>query len=147
VKRSLLFLLAVCCLPRAQATVGADAKAEIKKLQGVWRPMKLERGGKVVRDAFLPGARFVVDGAALRLKVGDKTLQELRLTLDPSQEPAAVDLTAASGPTRGKTALGIYRLEGERLTLCWPLADDSRRPTTFRGKGDKDVAVLTLERE
>src|SRR5262245_31364888 len=139
-KRPLLALLAFCCVPLAEAPGGADAQAELKKLQGVWRPMKLERAGAVIQDAFDPGARFVVAGDALLLKVGDRTLQEVRLALDPGRKPAAVDLTSTAGPTKGKTVHGIYRLEGRRLTLCWPLADDRERPTAFGKENARDVA-------
>ena len=122
------------------------AAADVNKLQGVWRPVKLERNGELVRDAFHPEASFVVAADFLLLKVGDTTLQKVRLTLVPGTKPTAVNLTSVSGPTRGETVHGIYRLDGKRLTFCWPLKKGQKRPVTFGQKGSGDVATLTLER-
>jgi uncharacterized protein (TIGR03067 family) len=146
-KRSLLLLLAVCFLFRAGKNWGADAEAELKKLQGIWRPVKLERAGETVADGALPGARFVVKADALLFKVGDNTLLDVRFRVNPGKTPAEIDLTSVAGPSKGQTVHGIYRLEGKRLTLCWPLGEDQRRPTAFGGNGNRDVATLTLERD
>src|SRR5262249_40040236 len=93
----------------------------------------------------LPGVRFVVDGDALRFQVGEETLLHARFTVDPGKAPAQIDLTSVAGPTKGKTVLGIYRLEGKRLTLCWPLGEDRARPAGFGEKGN-DLATLTVQR-
>jgi uncharacterized protein (TIGR03067 family) len=145
VRWSLPLLLAVCGL-RLAAAGGEGPKGDLKKLQGVWRPVKLERAGQTVADGALPGARFVVAGNALLFKVGDQTLLDVRFALKPGPTPAAIDLTSEAGTSRETTLCGIYRLEGNQLTLCWPLGADQRRPATFAEKG-KDVATLTLERE
>src|SRR5262249_25436590 len=138
-------LLAVCSLTWAGAG-GEQARGDLKKLQGVWRPVKLERAGQTVADGVLPGARFVVAGNALLFKVSEQTLLDVRFALNPGTTPAAIDLIAVGGTAKETTLHGIYRLEDKQLTLCWPLGADQRRPAAFGEKG-KDVATLTLERE
>jgi uncharacterized protein (TIGR03067 family) len=125
----------------------ADTRAEVKKFQGAWRTVKLERAGETVADGPVPGARFVADGDALLFQVSGNTLLNVRFTVRPSKKPAEIDLTSVAGPTRGQTVCGIYRFEGKRLTLCWPLGKGGKRPGGFGGKGNGDVATLTLERE
>jgi uncharacterized protein (TIGR03067 family) len=147
VKRSLFCLVALGCLSGAGAAGDAGAPETLKKLQGVWRPVRLERAGQTVRNEALPGARFVVKGDTLRFKAGGDTLLDVRFTLDPRKTPARIDLVSRAGPTRGETVRGIYRLEGKRLTLCWPLGVGGERPGNFETKGDRDRVVLTLERE
>jgi uncharacterized protein (TIGR03067 family) len=139
----LLFLVAACGVPHTTA----DARAEVKKFQGAWRTVKLERAGATVADGPVPGARFVAAGDALLFQVGGNTLLNVRFTVRPSKKPAEIDLTSVAGPTRGQTACGIYRLEGKRLTLSWPLEEGGKRPAGFGGKANGDVATLTLERD
>jgi uncharacterized protein (TIGR03067 family) len=145
VRRTFLLLLAVCCLPRAEAAGDAAARADLKRLQGRWKPVLLERAGKAVADRSLPDARFEVRGDALVFKAGDKTLLDVRVRVNPAKTPAEMDLIPVGHPGKGKAVLAIYRLEGKRLTLCWPLGEDQRRPKAFGEKG-RDVATLTLER-
>src|SRR5262245_31293359 len=144
-RRTLLLLLAVCPLSRA-AAAGDAARAELKRLQGRWKPVLLERAGETVADSALPGARFEVRGDALLFKAGDKTLLDVRVRLNPAKKPAEIDLVPVAGAGKGKAIRAIYRLEGKRLTLCWPLGEDQRRPTAFGERG-RDVATLTLERD
>src|SRR5262245_27111606 len=108
VTRTLLFVLVAFGLSGA-------AGAERQKLQGVWRPVKLERGGQTVADGALPGARFVVKEDALLFKVRDVTLLDVRFRLNPGKTPAEIDLTSVAGPSQGQTVRGIYRLDGKRL--------------------------------
>jgi uncharacterized protein (TIGR03067 family) len=143
VGRALILLLGVCCLSRAEAAGDAATRADLKRLQGRWKPVLLERAGETVADSSLPGARFEVKGDALLFKAGDKTLLDVRVRLNPTKKPAEIDLVPVGG--KGKPVLAIYRLEGKWLTLCWPLGEDQRRPEAFGEKG-RDVATLTLER-
>jgi uncharacterized protein (TIGR03067 family) len=142
-RRAFVLLVVAGCA----SVAGAGAESEVKRLQGAWKPVRLERAGETVADGALPGARFVVDGSTLRFRVGDHTLLDVRFSVSPTRTPAHIDLTSVAGPTRGQTLRGIYRLEGGQLTLCWPLGEDRQRPTRFDTKGDRDWVVLTLVRE
>jgi uncharacterized protein (TIGR03067 family) len=52
------------------------------------------------------------------------------LSLDPTQNPKAVDVLITAGPLKGKTRLGIYKIEGDIETVC--LAQPGKtRPTSF----------------
>jgi uncharacterized protein (TIGR03067 family) len=143
VRRLLLLALLVCWLPPARG----DEKGEVARLQGTWRPVDLERRGDPGAAAFRPAACVVIKGNTLRFQVGERVLQELHFTLGPARAPRAIDLVSASGPTKGKTLRGIYRLEGDRLTLCWPLDGDAKRPAGFGAEAAGDVVTFTLQRE
>jgi uncharacterized protein (TIGR03067 family) len=146
-KRSFLLVLAASCACAAGAGKVTENEAELKRLQGVWRAVRLERAGEMVAEASLPGARFVIQGTAVRFRVGERTLLDVRFTVSPARRPAWIDLTSQAGPTKGKTVRAIYCLEGKRLTLCWPMGEDQRRPTRFDTKADQDWVLLTLERD
>ena len=50
--------------------------------------------------------------------------------------PKAIDLTPGEngGPLKGKRYPGIYKLEGDTLTLCLSIEAGSKRPTKFATK-------------
>jgi len=57
------------------------------------------------------------------------------LRLDRTARPAKYDITGyAGGGTAGANWLGIYKVEGDVLTICYNPADRGR-PTAFEGPG------------
>ena len=72
---------------------------------------------------------------------GTDLLDESTFRLDGSARPRAVDLRLTGGPDKGKSVLGIYKLEGDRLTICAGIGD--KRPREFTTKaGDLQVIVV-----
>ncbi len=57
------------------------------------------------------------------------------LKLDLARKPAAYDITGApGGPVAGRAFLGICKMEGDTLTLCYNAASKGR-PANFVGPG------------
>jgi uncharacterized protein (TIGR03067 family) len=119
----------------AESKDGA-AKRDLQQLQGEWRMQSLERNGKKLDDRLVRTYRRTVtdkkhivtwaeQGVPLKLST--------TLTLDPTQNPKAVDVLITDGPLNGKTRLGIYRIDGDIETVC--LAQPGKpRPTSFDSK-------------
>jgi uncharacterized protein (TIGR03067 family) len=132
-------------MPAPAARVAATPESDREKVQGGWQVAATRKGAGP--DA-VQGMefRFTGDSWAMFLGQGFWT-PEMPFTLDPSQEPKAIDCTMA----RGMTALGIYRFDGDNLTLCmnWGSAETGgKRPTAFRPQpDDPKVVVYELKRE
>jgi uncharacterized protein (TIGR03067 family) len=69
--------------------------------------------------------------------------------LDPTREPPTIDLDYFLG-TEKVPGRGIYRLEGDRLTICYRLnrgAVSPERPTEFVTHPGRQEMMLILQRE
>ncbi|MFL5342374.1 MAG: protein kinase domain-containing protein [Gemmataceae bacterium] len=67
--------------------------------------------------------------------------------LDPTKSPGQIDLTML-GEVR-KNALGIYRLEGDTLTICVSVDPDkvAERPKEFASKAGDKFVMITARRQ
>jgi uncharacterized protein (TIGR03067 family) len=83
---------------------------------------------------------FTADGKAEFWVGRGKPADRFTYTADPRKDPAEVDIT---GP--GETVRAIYRVEGDKLTLCLaqPGAD---RPKEFDAPPGSDAVLWTLKR-
>src|SRR4051794_20358035 len=91
---------------------------DLERLQGAWRVVRIEKGGSPVPDDLAATVRYIFDDDRVILMEGDQMAGEGVIRLDPAAVPKAFDFTATGGPQAGTTALGIYRVEGDALTMC-----------------------------
>jgi uncharacterized protein (TIGR03067 family) len=111
----------------------ADKKTDQDKLQGTWTLVSEESGGKRTGKDKLKKVEWVFEGDKYR--VGGKVPWG-RFKLDPGQNPKTIDLT----DPKGREGFGIYKLEGDTLTVSH--AKDER-PAEFTTKeGGKNVVVV-----
>jgi uncharacterized protein (TIGR03067 family) len=109
------------------------ARADLEQMQGKWQMIAMERNGKKLPDPLVKTYQRAVKGNEHRVTwVEDRQPNVLNtlMSLDPRQNPKAVDILLGNGQFKGKKRLGIYRIEGDRETVC--LAQPGKpRPTTF----------------
>jgi len=69
------------------------------------------------------------------------------LELDPKAKPPALTIYAADDKerSRGGTMTGIYKLNGDTLTICYVLGAGPR-PTAFESKAGTEVRIMVLKR-
>src|SRR5262245_44251365 len=118
-------LLAVLALVAFLSPSAALAKG----VAGTWHPIAVEmNGGPIALEPF-GKMRLTLTETTYSLLVTEGT-DKGTIKLDPKAKPAAIDVVGTEGVNKGKTFLGIYKLEGGKLTICYDLSGKGR-PTKF----------------
>jgi uncharacterized protein (TIGR03067 family) len=133
--------------------VGADgpkdeAKKVQEKLQGTWKALTVERRGESNKDD--EDHRLIFDGNKFSVKRADQTMIQGTFKLDPSKNPKEIDMKITedeTGKHKGKTAAGIYALDGDTLKWCVAEPGTTERPKEFSAPADTKLMFVTLKRE
>jgi uncharacterized protein (TIGR03067 family) len=129
----------------AVAAPAPAAKKDEDKLQGTWKVVSVEHNGKKAEPKMIAGWTLVVAGDKMTARDGNDVMDESSFRLDAAAKPPAIDLTMTAGNDKGKTVRGIYRLDGDRLTIC--VAEPGKeRPKEFRAPEGAEATVLAFER-
>src|SRR5437867_1110580 len=104
--------LAVFAAPKLWAE---DLDAEKKKLQGRWVSTSFEAIGSQKNSRTITLNFKEEDG--LSLKVDDQTY-DINYSLDVDSEPKQLDIITIMGGIVVFENFGIYRLDGDTLTIC-----------------------------
>jgi RNA polymerase sigma factor (sigma-70 family) len=157
---------APAALQLAPMRVSADDKKEpdpaakeLKAMEGQWRIVKLESEGKELPADAIATARWTIKGG--QIEVTDESTEEptvLKLVLSPAVEPKQFDTTMEkigkgkqainnqAAALKGKVVPGIYKRDGDTLTVCMRSTDklDDGRPKEL--KAGEGVTLVVLER-
>jgi uncharacterized protein (TIGR03067 family) len=116
------------------------ANKELDQLQGRWVAKEFGRYGKTVdvKDHDL----------VLEIK-GDKWIfagkeKAVFVDLDPTTEPKCFDLKSVEEGRMGQVEEGIYRVDGETLTICFYQGSGKSRPTKFETSPDQPDTILAM---
>jgi uncharacterized protein (TIGR03067 family) len=138
------------------ATAGADKadpmlKKELARLEGVWTISEARHGGEVVEES--EPEEFEFKAGKLIVRKGDRAPITLTLRLDLSTHPKLMDWTTdpkGKFSDGEKVAEGIYKLEGNTLTLCYHVRDNrfakGNRPTEFKSAEGSDAMLVIFRR-
>src|SRR5438874_1107757 len=136
-------IVAVAALVFANLAGGGDAKKDLDMMQGKWTVQSIkESDGKNPPDEALKDLEVIVKDDTMKIMLVPKaeTLDAFKMKLDPAKKPKAIDFTHTEGPDKGKTELGIYKIEGDTLTVC--VNDfDKERPSAFATKEGTKISV------
>lgn len=132
-------LLAVCVAGVFAAAVPAADKAP---LEGKWVIESLTRDGKA--DDSLKGATRVHAGDKYTItpaKDSKGVATEGTFSIDADKK--TIDMKPSSGNFKGKTLQGIYKLDGDTLTVAFAEAE---RPKGFESKEGSKVVVAVMKK-
>jgi uncharacterized protein (TIGR03067 family) len=111
-------------------------KEDTKKLQGTWIKVR----------SFPPGngegeGRLEINGGRMRYSLQGTLAGEYSLSIDARKKPKLFTFKGTGGLADGFGYRGIYRLEGDQLTICYVMGDGLQRPTDF--DTSKDGVILS----
>ena len=121
----------IAVLVLAGAVAAQDAiKKEMAQLEGEWSMVSGEANGlSMPKETVKSGKRVAKDGETT-ITMGGQVYFKAKFSIDPTKKPRAIDYTMTEGPTKGKTQLGIYELDGDTVKFCFA-APGKDRPTDF----------------
>jgi RNA polymerase sigma-70 factor (ECF subfamily) len=106
---------------------------EATKLKGQWKAVAAEIGGKALPPEQARATVWQIDAGTITTQgsttKNGKAEDVWPFTIDPTQKPAHIDVDGQWG---GEKAVlkGIYKLDGDELTICI-IGNDGGRPTEF----------------
>ncbi len=133
----LTFLLTVAV---GAATAYTDEKTDselLKPFQGTWAS-----SGEGI------DATWTFDGDKIKASVAGMEYT-CKAKIDKDAKPhSSIDLTVLDGPeeAKGKISKGIYKIDGEKLTLCVSLPGKEDRPKDF-AQVDDEAYLFELKKE
>jgi uncharacterized protein (TIGR03067 family) len=117
---------------------------QLRALEGSWEFESLEVDGRPMPAPMLETSRILIDGDRFRSETPGVTYEGV-FNIDVESDPHAIDIEFVEGPEAGNTNHGIFRANGDRLTICLNMNGDAR-PTAFRTSQGSGCALETLRR-
>lgn len=143
-------------LTRAEARVAAKAKARVRtkralakrntppatEFEGEWRMVSGIMNGSPMDQSVVQWVKRVTQGNQTTVYAGPQVMMKFEFTRDSSKSPKTIDYLNLAGPNKGKAQRGIYKLDGDLLTV-FIAAPGGARPTEFRA-APGDGGTLTV---
>jgi uncharacterized protein (TIGR03067 family) len=115
-------------------------KKDSNPLVGEWIGEKIEAAGMAVDiSTFGRSMEFKADGN-LVTRNNMAAPEEAKYTVDAKKDPPEIDITEAAKIGKVERMFGIYKIEGDTLTLC--LVVDAKRPVKFAATADVPNQIL-----
>ncbi len=120
------------------------SKKDLDRIQGQWTVQQAQRDGKDASPEARDKMTVKIDGNKLTIDDTESARAEsAELTLDPSKSPATVELKVTR-PGHQETLQGIYKIDGDMLSICWT-KNGGARPTEFATKAGSDQVLFVLK--
>ena len=115
--------------------------------------LSLERGDAFyVRNYSKHDRRFLLGTVAYQVPLAKYTFEFNGLTeegtikVEPGKKPATIDLAITEGDDKGKSQVGIYKVDGDTITVCLAAPGAKDRPTEFKSTEENGHILATIKR-
>jgi uncharacterized protein (TIGR03067 family) len=143
--RVVLWIGFALCVPTAASVAAPALKPPAAKAQppivGNW-----VCDGKTSGGTAEPVPDLVYEctaGGTLRVKMDGEPGLDKQYRTDTTTQPAEIDWLSPGGRVLMR---GVFKVDGDRLTVCWNDADQSRRPAAVESPPKTATLLLTFKR-
>ena len=127
----------------AAATADDGNQQEVSKLAGTWTCTAATNDGKPLPEETVKSLKLTLtEAGGYKTELAGQVLFDSTFKIDPGKQPRQIDMIATEGENKGKAGLGIYRLEGDVLTLCYTMPGKDR-PKDFQSTAGS-AAILAV---
>ena len=143
----IICVLVVLTTPILLSAGDEDVRKELKAMQGTWKAVALEAGGKPLPKEAIPDFTFIIGANGKSTGKMAQSEYTATITVNPKKDPKTIDNLHESGAQKGKKQHGVYKLEGDKFTVCMtpPGSAEGDRPKDFTTKDTANV-VFVFER-
>jgi uncharacterized protein (TIGR03067 family) len=139
-------LLAVPLLAFAPAPKPRDdPKDDLKKLQGTWKPMKVERAGRELPVVAERDHQVVIAGLEWIYHRLGRPPDPRSIVLHPKLNPRGIDIKPGK-TSRAAVLVGIYAMDRDTLKVCYSFGE-AARPKEFKTERGRDEVLVTYQRQ
>jgi uncharacterized protein (TIGR03067 family) len=135
-------------LPFTVAAPGKDKedKDDLKKFEGDWKITSWRQYGRDLEAEALDTAKWTVKGDKYTFEMGGNQ-EEGKLKIDAAKKPMVCDLEITEGNDKGKGQPGIYKIDGDTLTVCFAAPGAKDRPKDFTSTEDDMQILVVMKRK
>jgi uncharacterized protein (TIGR03067 family) len=133
--------------------IGMSVLAEEKPagdaaLNGTWAMVATEEGEQQMPEAQLAklNIKLTMKDDTYTTSGAGQTGIGGKLKIDASKTPKEIDIMAESGPQKGTTIPAIYKLDGDKLSVCYDFSGKSR-PKEFGTKKGTALFLAVYKKE
>jgi len=101
-------------------------KDDLKEMRGDWAQVSLNVAGQ---GRTVGSYTLRIDGDRLTWLSEEKAFVAWAVTLDSRKKPKSINATGVEGSVKGAAFVGVYKLEGDTLTICYIRSPGQREET------------------
>ncbi len=120
-------------------------KDDREAIKGKWKAVSISMSGEPQADELVKNFKLNFESKDYTNTVGDM-VEEGSYSIDSTKSPKTIDFDIKKGPVEGKKQLGVYKLDGDKLTLVMSAAGSTDRPTSLTVEKGGALAEFVLER-